>query len=527
MQDAEQSRKNYKILCLALIKPILSRDGYRVSSVDTGQFDDSELTGYAEKRHLPKHDGLAEGADFVAENDDGHKLLFCFYDKEKEDFFKRLSNRALEQDKSKFRTIWFLVFQTHEEMAKCRQVDKADSWPRGFFLCMEEITEKALEFHEDTFGHPGTVCLGNKSDHRFRGKIKHFRTEVMRNEPVSEKDDCEYFKIRFKAPELKYVVPGQFVMLDTLPVEKRLLFEEPPLSFSGKSFDYGNTFDLKPVSFLKRPFSIHRAFYRYFESGYLRDMSLPPTLATISHTHLPDEFEIFYKVLKNGVGTNELKEVRKGDRIQMLGPLGQFQDLSKWRGDGIEEVHLVGGGVGMAPLVFFGQALKFYSFKLKAFIGIDRMETLLYSPQFAPTYAEDKGNAYVYIETLSGIGLRPEDIRVSCENLNGSGGKYGRLPDVNYHEGLVTEQYASYLEDLGKMSKILAVTCGPQPMLRALWRITSKFDVPMKVLLEKRMAGGIGVCLSCVCRTRKDGVRQYSRVCTEGPLFDAKEIDWE
>jgi hypothetical protein len=180
----------------------------------------------------------------------------------------------------------------------------------------------------------------------------------------------------------------------------------------------------------------------------------------------------------------------------------------------------------MAPLVFFGQALRFYSFQLKAFIGIDRIETLLYSAPFAPTFAEDQQNAYVYIETLSGIGLRPEDIGLSCEILNGTERKNGRLPEENYHEGFVTEQYDSYLEGLSKTNNILVIACGPQPMLQALSRITSRFNLPMKVLLEKRMACGIGVCLSCVCLTKRNGSKQYSRVCTDGPLFDSEDIDW-
>ena len=526
-RDEEANRKAYNRLCLTLIEAILSKDGYEIASVDSTQFDDSRLKRYAKTKYLRKPKGLAEGADFVAKNNDGHKLLFCFYDKQKEGIFKRTSNRALKKDKSEFQTIWFLIFPTHEEMIKFRQVDKVESWPRGFFLCIGELTEKAIELHQDIFGHLKTLRLRSEADYRFQEKIKHFRAEVIRNNPVSEKEDCKHFKIRFRAPELEYVVPGQFVMLDTLPLEKRLRLEEPRLSIPRECLDYTNMFDLKPISFLKRPFSIHRAFYKYFEFGYLKNMSLPPTLAAISHTHFPDEFEIFYKVLENGIGTNELTKVKEGERIQMLGPLGSIPDLAKWRGNGIEEVHLVGGGVGMAPLVFFGQALKFYSFKLKAFIGIDRIETLLYSAPFAPTFAENQQNAYVYIETLSGIGLRPEDIRVSCESLDSAERKNGRLPEENYREGFVTEQYKSYLEGLSKTDNILVITCGPQPMLQALWRIISRFNLPMKVLLEKRMACGIGVCLSCVCRTKKNGSKQYSRVCTDGPLFDSQDIDWE
>ena len=527
IQDEEQNRKAYNRLCLTLIEPILSEDGYKIASVDITQFDDSEVKGYAETKHFSKSKDLAEDADFVAKNDKDHRLLFCFYDKRKEDLFKRISKQGLHKDAGKFQTIWFLIFPTHEQMIKHRQAAKVENWPRGFFLCIGEIAQKAIELHEDNFRHLEKLHLKTKANYRSQEKIKHFVAKVISNNPVKKSKDCKHYKITFKAPDLKYIVPGQFVMVDTLPVHKRRDIEEHTLPTSKEHLHFNHALDLKPTSFLKRPFSIHRAFYKYFEFGYLKNMSLPLTLATISHTHFPERFEIFYKVLENGIGTNELTLVKKGDKIEMLGPLGRFPTLSKWRSNEIEEIHLVGGGVGMAPLVFFGQALKFYSFRLKAFIGIDRIETLLYSARFAPTFSEDRRSAYVYIETLSGIGLRRNDIFVSCEVLNGTERKNGRLPKENYHAGFVTEQYESYLESLTEINNILVITCGPQPMLRALERITARFNLPMKVLLEERMACGIGVCLSCVCRTKKQGSQKYSRVCTEGPLFDSKDIVWE
>ena len=85
----------------------------------------------------------------------------------------------------------------------------------------------------------------------------------------------------------------------------------------------------------------------------------------------------------------------------------------------------------------------------------------------------------------------------------------------------------NHIEELDSTRNILALACGPGPMLKALANITSKFRMPMKVLMEKRMGCGIGVCMSCVCRTKNNNEEQYSRVCTEGPLFDSEEIVWE
>ena len=73
----------------------------------------------------------------------------------------------------------------------------------------------------------------------------------------------------------------------------------------------------------------------------------------------------------------------------------------------------------------------------------------------------------------------------------------------------------------------MAFACGPMPMMNAVWRITKRYSIPLNVYFEERMACGIGVCLSCVCKTKNEiGGEQYSRVCMEGPIFDAANIVW-
>jgi dihydroorotate dehydrogenase electron transfer subunit len=92
---------------------------------------------------------------------------------------------------------------------------------------------------------------------------------------------------------------------------------------------------------------------------------------------------------------------------------------------------------------------------------------------------------------------------------------------------VVSKQYASFLKDLDDTKNVLIVLCGPKPMLNALNKIISKTSAQMKVLMEKRMGCGIGVCMSCVCRTKENNEEGYSRVCVEGPLFDSNDIVWE
>ena len=524
------NHKAYNRLAFEFIKLILSEDGFTIVSADTDQFDDSDLDGYDEIGSLPIPEGLAKGVAFAAKNDQGKSILFCFYDESNVDALRLIAGRVFDYDKDKFHTLCYLIVRTHDEIMECRKAGQADNWPRGFFVEFNELLNKAGEMDKNRFGYLRTLFPGADSDFRSREKIDHFKAEVLERIPVGGNGDPGHFLLRFEARQLEHIVPGQFVMIDTLPygTRKKIDMRRPVRFFSnsGDSSSRADIPDLNPVSFLKRPFSIHSAYYRYFELGYLKNMCLPSTLAMITHTVFPHRFEIFFKLIENGIGTNELKQMKKGDTFQMLGPLGKKPDVAKWRSDSIEEVHLIGGGVGMAPLMFFGQALKYYSFRIKAFIGIDRIETLREAP-LGKTFEDDPGKAYVYIDNLRSVGLSNDDIYISFDKAVRDGSIDLGLSGQNCFPGLVSEQYKAFLDRLDQTSGILVLACGPTPMLKALEKITSKAKIPMKVLLEKRMGCGIGVCMSCACRTRKNNGEQYSRVCTDGPLFDAGDIVWE
>jgi dihydroorotate dehydrogenase electron transfer subunit len=529
--DEEINRKAYNRFAFVLIKLILSQDHFRIFSVDARQFDHSHLNGYDEIEALPMPQGLAKGADFVAENDKGNRILFCFHNASNLDALKYLSKRVFDEDKDEFRTIYYLIIRTHNQIMQCRKDEQAENWPRGFFIEFNELLKKARERDKNRFDHLTTISPRANSDFRSQKKIEHFNAKVLENFPVSGNGDPKHFMLRFEAPQLKYVVPGQFVMIDTLPYKKRRKIDVRqsfhPSATPGSYFLATRKVNLNSESFLKRPFSIHRAYYRNFKLSYLKNIYLSRTLAAITHTVFPHEFEIFYKLIESGKGTNELKQMKQGDDFQILGPLGKRPNLAKWQTDGIKEVHLIGGGVGMAPLMFFGQALRYYSFRIKAFIGIDRIESLYKAPR-GKAFEEDPNKAYVYIDNLKSIGISRDDIHISSfeKTISASSIAIG-LPEQNFFFGFVSEQYKTFLEKLNETSGILVLTCGPKPMLKALEKIASEANIQMKVLLEKRMGCGIGVCMSCVCPTKKDNQEQYSRVCMEGPLFDSEDIDWE
>ena len=278
-----------------------------------------------------------------------------------------------------------------------------------------------------------------------------------------------------------------------------------------------------PLAYLKRPFGIHRAYYRHFPPHYLQTLSLPPALAASLHTVYPHEFEVLYKVLEHGTGTRALKTVRPGAGLRVTGPLGRPIDLEALRASGAEEIHVVGGGVGMAPLVFLVQALRYQNFPVKAFLGIERLSLLAHADELAESYVEDPRQVYLYYHDLVSAGLQPEDIFVSVEEEAPAALP---LKPSQYFYGFVSGQYQAFLKKSGGRKKSAAFACGPADMLHAIHKITQKNQVPLQVLLERRMACGIGVCLSCVCRT-EHGKSGYSRVCVEGPVFDAEEIVWD
>lgn len=252
----------------------------------------------------------------------------------------------------------------------------------------------------------------------------------------------------------------------------------------------------------------------------------------ILHTVFPNRLDILYKVLPDGIGTQEMTCLAKGDLVHMMGPLGKPFDLRALRQKGVQEVHVIGGGVGMAPLVLFAQALRYFSFKVKAFIGIAKVETLKYKAveEWARIPGDKPQTAYLYIDDLLMAGLTPADIHVSYDSQKKITQKVRSIPLSNQFYGRISDQYDKYLNDNKDNvtnTNVEAFACGPTPMMRAVNDISDKRGIHLKVLMEKRMSCGIGVCLSCVCRLKqRDGSEEYARVCTDGPLFKASDLEW-
>lgn len=196
---------------------------------------------------------------------------------------------------------------------------------------------------------------------------------------------------------------------------------------------------------------------------------------------LPEGFQIFFRTV--GKGTSMLKRLKEGGVIDVLGPLGRpYPDPPK------DEIPLVAaGGIGIASVYSF---LERYPGRAYLFYG-----------------ARTSGELYMD-EEAAGLSM---GAMVSTDD--GTRGRRGTVKD------LIEDFISGSKEDPGRH---VIYACGPHPMLRAVSGLASETGLKAYLSLEAQMACGIGACLGCVVRTRIG----YSRVCKEGPVFEAGEILW-
>lgn len=191
--------------------------------------------------------------------------------------------------------------------------------------------------------------------------------------------------------------------------------------------------------------------------------------------------ELWLLVQAVGDGTKKMCEYKQGDIVNLLLPLGNTFTVPTSNSD--QELLLIGGGVGTAPMLFLGARLKEAGFKPKFLLGARSKNDLLQLDDF-----RKYGELY-------------------CTTEDGSFGEKGYVTD---HSVLKNTQ----------ISKIY--TCGPKPMMVAVAKYANMNKIECEVSLENLMACGFGVCLCCVEKTREGNVC----VCTEGPVFNIENLTW-
>jgi dihydroorotate dehydrogenase electron transfer subunit len=197
-----------------------------------------------------------------------------------------------------------------------------------------------------------------------------------------------------------------------------------------------------------------------------------------------DTLSILYKAV--GRGSEVLSRMRPGEELSVIGPLGHGFTVPG--PDGLTPL-LVAGGYGMAAMYLLAQRS---SQKGLVFVGGRRRADIL---------CEDEFRALGWA------------VRVSTED--GSQGE----------KGLVTQPLLAELRRSTAGRKLFA--CGPTPMLKAVGRLAAEFNVPAELSMDEHMCCGVGVCLTCVIPVKTADGWEYQRTCTEGPVFDARQIAWD
>lgn len=219
-----------------------------------------------------------------------------------------------------------------------------------------------------------------------------------------------------------------------------------------------------------------------FISVYSNDGSrlLPRPISLCEIDKEKKALRIVYRVA--GKGTAEFAQYKQGDKIEILGPLGNGFPMERAEG---KKVFLIGGGIGIPPMVELSKQLS----GEKTVIAGYRDDRLFLKEELAQ-------NAAFYAAT--------ED---------GSAGTKGNVLDA------IREN---------KLTADVIYACGPTPMLRALKAYSQEKGILCYLSLEEKMACGIGACLACTCQTKD--VDEHSqvhnkRICKDGPVFLAEDIE--
>lgn len=265
---------------------------------------------------------------------------------------------------------------------------------------------------------------------------------------------------------------------------------------------------------LRRPFSIHGADYHGFKRSLLARISeIPSEIREILERKIT-AIDILYKVV--GEGTEILsRDVGKGNIIDAIGPCGKGFTLGSQ-----QNALIVAGGIGIAPLVALAERLRYLDKKVYVYFGALNRDLL----KLALARSDSIDLSY-----SNGTNEFPDIIRRDFREIGVDDVKVCTDDGFLGEKSQVTELLNKDLDAKGFLHDDSVIyTCGPYNMLRAVANIAKKYSIECQVLLEQRMACGIGTCLSCTCdMIDPSGAVEKKRVCIDGPVFNSDVIKWK
>lgn len=309
-----------------------------------------------------------------------------------------------------------------------------------------------------------------------------FRAVVAANDRLCD----EHYRVRLTCDGFPEAQPGQFVQLlcDRVAPNALVTHVWSPDEWPALTDEATNG----PLAFLRRAFSI-------------AELERNKDGATIS---------VIHRVV--GVGTRWLEQLEVGDAVSVLGPLGnRFPIEARHR-----RAYLVCGGVGFPPMIWLARALHNAGKQSVCFFGArsSRLIPLTLSPSAVIARDATRGCAEV-------AEFAPAKTPVVLSTDDGSVGL----------KGFVTDALARYAEaNPVAPDELVVYACGPEIMMHTTAKWCERNGILCHVCMERAMACGMGTCQSCVVRchdpNRETGWR-YRLCCSDGPVFDSRDVIWE
>ena len=216
--------------------------------------------------------------------------------------------------------------------------------------------------------------------------------------------------------------------------------------------------------------------FLHINCGHSRLLRRPISICSINANAIEIVFEV------KGEGTSWLSKRNPGSFLDILGPLGNGFKMPEGK------IVVVGGGIGVPPMLYAADSALGDVTAVLGFRSVDRV---------------------ILTEAFESV---CDSVIVTTDD--GSAGIHGSVTKP--------------LKDLLKSSEYSAVlACGSLLMLKSVAKTCSELNIPCQISLEERMGCGVGACLVCACATEIFGKTDMSRVCVEGPVFDASAIVWE
>ena len=311
--------------------------------------------------------------------------------------------------------------------------------------------------------------------------------EVIANEALCR----EHFMLSLAFMDFPATRPGQFVQLQCRPIRQQVSAREadwpagrPPV------FTQPELTDHEPL--LRRPLCL---------AGRGSQPACP------GQTSGRAVLEIIYRVV--GTGTRWLSGVKAGQQLSLLGPLGNAFTVPPGR----KVAALVGGGVGIPPMLYLAGELARTGMKVFAFCGARTADLL-------PLTVTDRS------------AVSPDGAPADCVGQFTASGTPAAIATDDGSlgfAGMVSEAFGAWLERNIRYGRAMAVySCGPEAMMQAVAGLCVPRGIACQLALERHMACGMGTCQSCVVKTRDRSERGWSfkLCCADGPVFDARDVLW-